>query len=98
MIRLIPDRSSEIERAQLLTFHFDGQPVQAHEGETVAVALLRAGHLMVRPAPNDGAPRGLFCCMGLCQECTIIIDGKATEACRQIASDGLAVTSVRAAT
>lgn len=94
MIRLIRDSSAEIERAPPLTILFDGQPIGAHEGETVAVALLRAGHLMVRQAPNDRAPRGLFCCMGLCQECAIIVDGNVTEACRQIVSDGMAITSL----
>lgn len=97
MIRLIRDRSADIERTRLLTFHFDGQPVQAHEGETVAIALLRAGHLTLRTAPADQAPRGLFCCMGLCQECAVIIDGRATEACRQIATEGLVVLPVNGA-
>ncbi|MCR9138932.1 MAG: (2Fe-2S)-binding protein [Alphaproteobacteria bacterium] len=91
MIRLIRDRSTDIKRTRLLTFHFDGQPVQAHEGETVAVALLRAGQLTTRTAPNDQAPRGLFCCMGLCQECVVVIDGRVTEACRRIVTDGLVV-------
>lgn len=91
MIRLIRDRSADIERTRLLTFHFDGQPVQAHEGETIAVALLRAGHLTIRSAPNDQAARGLFCCMGLCQECAVFVDGRVTEACRQIVIEGLVV-------
>lgn len=91
MIRLIRDRSADIERTRLLTFHFDGQPVRAHEGETVAVALLRAGHLTMRRTPNDQSPRGLFCCMGLCQECAVMIDGRVTEACRQIVAEGLVV-------
>lgn len=95
MIRLIRDRSTDIERTRLLTFYFDGQPVQAHEGETVAVALLRAGHLTMRTAPNDQTPRGLFCCMGLCQECAVTIDGRVTEACRQIVTEGLDVVPAK---
>lgn len=95
MIRLIPDHSGRIRRAAEVSFTFDGAPVAAHAGESVAVALLRAGHLHLRDAPEDGAARGAFCCMGLCQECVVQVNGAVVESCRQPVEAGLAVSSLR---
>lgn len=82
MIRLVPNHASRIRRAERVSFTFDGMSVEGHSGETVVSALLRAGHLTVRHAPNDAAPRGAFCCMGLCQECAVRVRGQVVEACR----------------
>jgi succinate dehydrogenase/fumarate reductase-like Fe-S protein len=74
-------------------FHFDGVPVDAYEGESIAAALLAAGVTTLRRAPADGAPRGAFCWMGICQECVVRIDGVAVEACRMAVVEGLSVRS-----
>ena len=95
-MRLVPDHSARIKRAAPVRFTFDGTEVSAPEGETVAVALLRAGYLRLRNAPEDGAPRGQFCCMGLCQECAGIVEGQKVESCRLPVSAGLRVASGRA--
>ncbi|KEJ88301.1 (2Fe-2S)-binding protein [Sulfitobacter donghicola] len=94
MIRLVPDQSSLISRAGAVSFTFDGQPVTAHEGETVLSALIRAGVTYLRDAPVDGGARGGFCCMGLCQECVVLVDQQPVESCRQVVGDGLAVFSL----
>lgn len=94
-MRLTPDHSRQIRRAAMVAFTFDGMPVSGHAGESLAVALMRSGQLHLRDAPADGAARGTFCCMGLCQECVVCIDGQAVESCRQIVAPGLAVTSFR---
>lgn len=95
MIRLVPDHSGLIKRAPLVKFHFDGRVVAGHAGETVLAALLRAGIKHLRDAPADGAPRGAFCCMGLCQECLVQVDGVSVESCRQTVFEGLNVQSLR---
>lgn len=59
-------------RGARITIRFDGAPVPAHEGESLATALLAAG---IRP-------RGLFCAMGVCQECVVLFEGRRVEACR----------------
>ena len=95
MIRLVPDHSSLIQRAELVSFTFDQESVLGHDGESVAVALLREGYLRLRNAPNNGGARGVFCCMGLCQECLVQIDGTNIESCRQVVFEGLRVTSLK---
>lgn len=97
MIRLVPDQSGMIARTAPVEFMFDGRPVAAHEGETVLAALIRAGQLHLRDAPEDGAPRGAFCCMGLCQECLVQVGDTRVESCRHPVSEGLDVRSFKRA-
>lgn len=94
-MRLTPDQSGLIRRTAEVAFTFDGAPVTGHAGESLALALMRAGHLHLRDAPEDAAPRGAFCCMGLCQECVVRIDGQTVESCRSVVAPGLAVTSLK---
>tara|TARA_S200000501_G_scaffold208187_1_gene195598 strand:- start:403 stop:711 length:309 start_codon:yes stop_codon:yes gene_type:complete len=54
---------------------FDGQVVEAVEGDTVAGAIMAAGISDLREAPVSGAPRGPYCMMGVCFECLVEIDG-----------------------
>jgi hypothetical protein len=82
-------------RGPTLRFLFDGETVEAFAGETIAVALLAAGFPGFAVNPSDGTPRGLFCAMGTCQECTIFIDGQAREACRTVAGEDMIVRSGR---
>lgn len=93
MIRLIRDQSALISRSEALRFTFDGVEVTAHRGETVAEALMAGGILTLRHAPGDGGPRGVFCGMGLCQECVVRIGGTLIEACRVPVTEGLSVQS-----
>ena len=53
---------------------FEGRPAAAAAGDTVAAALVAAGHLALREV-GDGSQRGVFCGMGACHECTVTVDG-----------------------
>ena len=83
-----------IERSREISFQFDGEQISGFEGESIAASLLRAGIIHLRDAPHSGTPRGMFCVMGICQECVIEIDGKKQEACRTKVRDGLSVNKV----
>ena len=95
MIRLVPDHTALIKRAPEVSFLFDGARLTGYAGENLAVALMRSRHLHLRDAPEDGAARGAFCLMGLCQECVVELDGMRVESCRVELRDGLNVTSLR---
>ncbi len=56
-------------------FSFDGVPMQAERGDTLAVALLAAGVNHVRRTGISGAARGPYCLMGVCFECLVTVDG-----------------------
>ncbi|MDE2334031.1 MAG: (2Fe-2S)-binding protein [Rhodospirillales bacterium] len=84
-------RGAGIERGRPLRFFFDGTPIDAFAGESVASALLAAGVRSLRASPRAGAPRATFCWMGICQECTVVADGVRRPACRTEVRDGMIV-------
>ena len=70
----------------------NGEPILAREGDTVAAALLAAGHWTFR-RNHGGAVRGPYCAMGACQECLVEIDGVANRrACLHPVAPGMKVT------
>lgn len=74
------------------TFTFDGQPVSAREGQSLAAALTGAGHRSSRKTAKS-ADRGLFCGMGVCQDCLVTVDGAPNlRACMSTAQAGMTVT------
>ena len=59
----------------------DGQPLRAPAGQSIAAALLASGRRALRPSPVSGSPRGLYCGIGVCQECRVRADGEIVRAC-----------------
>ncbi|WP_113218649.1 (2Fe-2S)-binding protein [Agrobacterium sp. fls2-241-TYG-188a] len=58
-----------------LTVFFDGRPLQARAGETIAACLLRAGVAAFRHTPVSGTPRLPYCMIGHCFDCLVEIEG-----------------------
>ena len=54
---------------------FDGRPLRAPAGISVAAALLASGISTFRTTPVSGAARAPFCMMGACFDCLVEIDG-----------------------
>ncbi len=76
-----------------IAFDFDGQRIDALDGETVGAALSAAGIVTLRHT-RSGAPRGLHCGMGACFDCVVTIDGRIGQrACLTPAADGMLVNS-----
>jgi thioredoxin reductase/bacterioferritin-associated ferredoxin len=70
---------------------FDGRTINARPGESLAAALTAAGVLELREARTG--PRGLFCGMGVCQDCVVTVDGLAGQrACMTTAAAGQVIT------
>ena len=80
-----------LERGRAVTLTLDGRPVTAFEGESVAALLLAEGHAEMRFTPT-GAPRGVYCGMGVCFDCLVVVDGVPnTRACVTWVRDGMDV-------
>ena len=74
-----------------VTFTFEGHAVAARNGQTVGAALAAAGQVALRETRADGA-RGIFCGMGVCQECLVTIDRMPNRrACLEPARNGIDV-------
>ena len=84
-------RMGQQRHGTVVTLRFDDRAIVAQAGETIAAALLAEGIRDLGRNPEDGSPRGLFCAMGVCQECVVLVDGARVEACRTIVRDGMVV-------
>ena len=95
--RLEPQPGETIDRAAPVEFRFDGRPVQAFRGDTVASALYAGGTRVFSRSFKYHRPRGLLCCAGNCPNCLVTIDGEPNvRACVRPVEPGLRVRSQNA--
>lgn len=59
-----------------VVFTFDGVEMEGYEGEPIAVALKAAGVEVHRFTAKRHEPRGIFCAIGRCTDCVMVVDGK----------------------
>lgn len=79
------------QRGPTVELEFDGEPIIAHEGETVAAALL-AANVEAFGVTRNGDPRLPLCNMGTCFECVVTVDGEPlVRSCLRDACDGMNV-------
>ena len=65
----------ELDTSARVTIFYNGQPVEALEGEPIAAALINAGITAFRTTQKRGEPRGIFCAIGRCTDCMMVVDG-----------------------
>ena len=58
-----------------IEFTFDGESINAITGQSVAAALLAANQRALRKTRFDNNERGVFCGIGVCFDCLVVIDG-----------------------
>jgi predicted molibdopterin-dependent oxidoreductase YjgC len=76
----------------------DGAPFEAREGDSVAAALLCAGHPASRTTAVSGAARGPFCMTGVCFDCLVEIDAVPNQqACMVSVAPGMRIVTQRGA-
>jgi len=74
-------------------FFYDGQPFHAMPGDTIGAALIAAGERVGRYT-QKGNPRHLFCGIGVCFECMVIVsDLGIVRACMTKVQPGMEVLS-----
>lgn len=73
-----------------LTIDLEGRPVVCHGGDSIASALIAADELACRIS-RSGQSRGVFCGMGVCQECVMLVDGRPARACMTAVRPGAQV-------
>lgn len=65
----------KIQKGKLVKFYMDGKTLKGYEGEPIASALKVAGVMVHRHTKKD-SPRGVFCAIGRCTDCVMVVDGK----------------------
>lgn len=72
-------------------FTFEGRKIAFRDGLTLAAALEDTGERRLRYTAKDGQ-RGIFCGMGVCQDCLVTVDGHPNQrACMTRAKAGMEV-------
>jgi predicted molibdopterin-dependent oxidoreductase YjgC len=77
----------------MTTFAFDGREIVAAPGQSIGAALIAAGYRSWRTTRHTGAPRGVFCGIGICFDCLVVVNGRPNQrACLAEARQGDEVT------
>lgn len=63
------------DKATVVGIVVDGRSVRAREGEMLAAALMAAGIRVFHYSTKRKEPRGVFCAVGRCTDCVMIVDG-----------------------
>ncbi len=80
------------KRGKEVTIYFQGQPIKAYEGETIATALHAAGIRILNYSANEKRPRGLFCAIGKCSSCLMVVNGiPNVRTCITLVEDGMTI-------
>ena len=84
--------SAGVRREAPFEFSFEGEAITAYPGETIGGALMAAGYTTLRTTRQQGKPRGIFCGIGICFDCLVVVDGKPNrQACLIAAQPGMVV-------
>lgn len=63
-------------KGRLVQFQYNDQMIEGYEGEPIAIAL-RANSIMThRYTTKHSEPRGIFCAIGRCTDCVMVVNGK----------------------
>ncbi len=58
-----------------VAFAFEGHKLSGLEGEPIAAALMASGIRALRRTKLHDQPRGVFCAIGLCTDCMVVVNG-----------------------
>lgn len=75
-----------------VTYFFNGTAGEAYAGANVAAAILQNGNRILRTTRETNKPRGIFCGIGVCFDCLVVINGIANQrACLVEICDGMRI-------
>lgn len=77
-----------------VSFSFNGQDLQCESGQTIAAALIAAQRRELRLTRFGNEPRSIFCGIGICYDCVVVVDGIANQrSCLVQVKSGMRVES-----
>lgn len=89
--RLLPHGDDPIRPAEPtpVTITVDGEQLSGVAGQSIAGVILANERLGFRRTSVHDTPRGVFCGIGVCFDCLVVLDGvEDVRACQRRASDG----------
>ncbi len=83
--------SDNIRRGAEIEVTLNGNKIKGFEGETVAT-LMMAENMVAMRTTTEGQPRGIYCGMGVCFDCLVVVDDVAnTRACMTWLKPGMKI-------
>ena len=79
------------ERGKKVKIIVNDDIIEAYEGECLAVVLFISNKKNFRTSPKLKENRSMFCMMGSCQECVVLLDGKKVTSCNIFIKDGMRI-------
>lgn len=70
-----PILGKPVERREI-EFTLDGKTLSGYEGEPIATALRACGVMIHRYTKKYHKPRGIFCAIGRCTDCVMVVNDK----------------------
>lgn len=64
-----------LEEKKTVEIYFDGRKLKVYEGEMIAAALIANGIKIFRYTKHKHSPRGIYCGIGRCTDCVMVVDG-----------------------
>ena len=93
-MRIVDHPILEFSSKKEIHFTYDGQPITAYEGDTVASALHAAGVRILSHSLKLHRARGFFCAIGKCSSCIMEVDGiPNVKTCLMPAQEGMVIQS-----
>ena len=76
-------------RSKKVNINVNNKDIEAYEGECLAIVLFINNIKKLRLSPKKKQSRGMYCLMGSCQECVVLIDEKKVISCNVFIKDGM---------
>ena len=84
------------QRGEKVVFFFNGREMEGYTNESIAGALHAAGVRELSQSSELHRPRGLFCAIGNCSSCFMVVDGQPNiRICVEKVKPGIRVESQR---
>jgi len=66
----------KIDDKEMVTIKVDGKKIKAKKGEMIIAALVANGIRINRYTLKKKEPRGIFCGIGQCTDCVMVVNGR----------------------
>ena len=66
----------EQSHGRIVKFIYNDRELEGYDGEPIAAALKAAGVMVHRYTAKSHKPRGIFCAIGRCTDCVMVVDGR----------------------
>jgi len=79
-----------------ISFTFNGETFTGLSGQSIAAALLSHGVRELRVTRFNEKPRSIFCGIGICFDCVVVVNGIANQrACLIEIAEGMTIVSAQ---